>query len=425
MSSPISILLTDTTRWPGGARLAVALSRAGCAVSCLCPARGHPVAKLRALRESFVYSALRPLASLAAAIRAVDPVIVIPCDERAVQHLHELHARARRQGPSARGIADTIERSLGSPESYPIVCDRYALIQIAREEGIRVAATHPLRTVEDLAQWQAGTHPCVLKADGTNGGYGIRIAYNSDDVRKYFRVLSQLLGTPRVFKRSIVNRDPFWLRHWWRRSRPTLIAQSYIDGQPANCAVVCREGRVLAGTAVQVVCASSPTEPATVVRVVDHAEMMLAAERIARRLHLSGFFGLDFIMEAGTGDPYLIEMNPRITPQCHLRLGGRRDMVGALLQEFSDQSCEMPPVTENDMIAYFPQAWSVKNEFFQSSFQDIPSEEPELVQELLNPWLERTFLVRMFNLIYRQRGQSRQSSIEPITPGAASVSSSK
>ena len=404
MSSPISILLTDTSRWPEGARLALALSRAGCEVSCVCPARGHPLTKVRTLQQSLVYSPLRPVDSLAAAITSVDPCLIIPCDERSVHHLHELHARAR-EGRFAARLADTIERSLGSPESYRIVRDRFSLMQISVEEGVRVPTTQRLGSLEDLAQWQAGrTPPYVLKADGTAGGYGIRIAHNSNEAEKHFWRLKRLLGTPRVFKRFIVNGDAFWLRPWWQRSAPTLIVQSYIDGQPANCAVVCREGRVLAGIAVQVVYTPGPTEPASVVRIIENAEMMLAAERIARRLQISGFFGLDFIIESKTGDPYLIEMNPRITQQCHLRLGGRRDLVGALLQEFYQQNVEIAPVTHNDMIAYFPQAWAVKNEVLRSSFQDIPTEEPELIRELLNPWVDRRLLARVFGYLYRARG---------------------
>jgi len=128
MNPPFPVLLADTTRWSEAARLAIALSEAGCAVSSICPARGHPLFKIRGLRQAFVYSPLRPLDSLAAAIKRVSPAIIIPCDDRSVGHLHELHASARLQGPSGRGVADTIERSLGprkATPSYPIATSFY------------------------------------------------------------------------------------------------------------------------------------------------------------------------------------------------------------------------------------------------------------------------------------------------------------
>ena len=59
-------------------------------------------------------------------------------------------------------------------------------------------------------------------------------------------------------------------------------------------------------------------------------------------------------------------------------------------------------VTENDLIAYYPQAWTLKSEFLQSSFQDIPQGEPELVQEILQPWPDRTLLFRLVSRLMRK-----------------------
>jgi hypothetical protein len=127
---------------------------------------------------------------------------------------------------------------------------------------------------------------------------------------------------------------------------------------------------------------------------------MFAAERVAARLGLSGFFGLDFMIEAGTGTSYLIEMNPRTTPLCHLRMGKRRDMAGALWAQLSGQPFqEAPPMTQNKIIAYFPDACN--SELLQSCFQDIPQGEPELVQELLRPWPNSTMLFRLFSRLKR------------------------
>jgi len=105
---------------------------------------------------------------------------------------------------------------------------------------------------------------------------------------------------------------------------------------------------------------------------------------------------LDFMIEKGTHAAYLIEMNPRCTTLCHLQLGQGRNMVGALWAQLSGQPLpETPPVTKNDLIAYFPQAWTSKDQLLESSFQDIPREEPKLVDELLRPWPDRTLLYRL------------------------------
>jgi hypothetical protein len=396
------VLLTDTTRYSCATRLAIAFSKAGMEVSALLPARGHPLLKTRVLREVFPYSGLRPLESLEAAIEATGPQIIVPCDDIAVQHLHDLHARASARGQSGRDLASLIVRSLGPPPSYPIVSSRYGLLQIAREEGLRVPETSLINTVDEIKSWGQGRKlPWVLKADGTWGGRGVRIAHTPIEAEKFFLRLTRPPGTAHVVRQVIVNRNPFGLRPWWNRSGRKIIVQSYIQGRPSNCAVVCQEGRILAGIAVEVVNSQGPTGPATVVRVVDGPEMMFCAERIAHRLKLSGFFGLDFMIEEQSGDTYLIEMNPRGTPPCHLQLGKGRDMVNALRAQLSDQPVrETEPVTQNDLIAYFPQAWHYKTEMPKAGFQDIPLDQPELVKEILRPWPDRSPLALAYNHIW-------------------------
>jgi hypothetical protein len=100
-----------------------------------------------------------------------------------------------------------------------------------------------------------------------------------------------------MLKRVFIYRDPFSIKPWWNRSPQEITVQSFVQGRPANCAVTCWEGKVLAGIAVEVVASVAEVGPATVVRAVDGPEMIAAAERIARRLNLSGFFGLDFMID--------------------------------------------------------------------------------------------------------------------------------
>jgi len=138
-------------------------------------------------------------------------------------------------------------------------------------------------------------------------------------------------------------------------------------------------------------------------------------------LNLSGFFGLDFMIEDRSDATYLIEMNPRCTPLSHLQLGKGRDLVEALWAQVSGQPFrEIPAVTQNAMIAYFPQAWTFKSELLESSFHDIPREEPDLVQELLEPWSERSFVARMVDR-FRRLTREQHASKEYIFAGTVST----
>jgi hypothetical protein len=261
------------------------------------------------------------------------------------------------------------------------------LLKIARDAGIRTPETHLIADFGDLKRWHSEqSFPWVLKVDGTTGGSGVRIVDTLAEAQGYFTDLRRSLGLPRLMKRLTAERDPFLAGQWWenRRVQPGVVVQSFIRGYPANCAVVCWKGEVLAGVGCEVLKTQWPSGPANVIRVVENAEMMDAAATVARRLGLSGFFGLDFMIEDGSGTAYLIEMNPRCTPLCHLRLGIGRDMIGSLSTQLTGTASTEPvSITENPLIAYFPQALLRSSEFLSSSYHDVPEGEPELIQELL------------------------------------------
>lgn len=392
------ILLVNSTWWPCASRLAIALTKAGCAVSAVYPAHGHPLAKTAVIQKRYPYRPIRPLPSLAQAIQDVRPHLVIPCDDRAVQHLHELHAQ---QADTPRcHVRAVIERSLGAPSSYAIADKRYSLLRIATALGIPVPETEMVDARSGLDRW-ASQHnpPWIVKADGTWGGHGTRFVHSRREGEAIIRQMSRPLSAGRTFKRLMVDRDPFWILPWYRGSTPQLVVQDCIEGYPANCAVVSWDGKVLAGFAVEVLSAQGPTGAATIVRMVESPDMMRAAEQIVARLHLSGFLGFDFIIQASTGTPYLIEMNPRVTPLCHLPMGPGRDMVSALTAHLSKQPpLQTSSAVQKDTIAYFPQAWhsNDRDNLLACSFHDVPWEEPQLIQELLRlPWPDRGTLARL------------------------------
>src|ERR1035441_687496 len=108
--------------------------------------------------------------------------------------------------------------------------------------------------------------------------------------------------------------------------------------------------------------------------------MLNAAKALVGRLNLSGFHGLDFMLEDKTGIAYLIEMNPRCAMPCHLRLGGDRDLIGSLYSELSSQPpIPSPLVLGGDIVSYFPQAWlsDPKCDALRTGYHDVPWKDPE------------------------------------------------
>jgi hypothetical protein len=408
----------------------------GAEISVVCPSPGHPAAKTSAVRRTFPYLPRQPLESLKCAIETVEPDIILPLCDRSVQYLHALHTAATsHDGPRSK-IALLIERSLGAPESFHIVSSRYKLLQTARSEGIRVPEMSAIDGLIELNLWCTETpSPWVIKADGTWGGRGVRVAKNASEALQDWRELSLRPSWLELIKRLSLNRGRGWiLADWWNHVQPNILVQSYINGRPANCAVVCWQGKVLAGIAVEVVQAQGPTEPAIVVQVVEGAEMLRAAELLAQRLDLSGFFGLDFMIEEGTELPYLIEMNPRCAPPCPMPLGRGRDLIAALWAQLTNEPMnERKPVTNKTRITYFPRNGGGANNYADvippdTTYYDLPEGELQLVEELLHPWSPRSLLGQILDFVRKLPTRDKTSTsyifrkaLEPVNPDTQSV----
>ena len=378
-----TVLVAATSHWFPTCRLAMALANTGCTVEAVCPPR-HPLGRTKAVRRIHTYHGLAPLISLASAIAAAEPDLIIPGDDLSTRHLHHLYRQESRRGEKGTQTCALIERSFGSPESFPIVYERAAFMRLAAEEGIRVPKSGVIANLEDLRAWtsQMG-FPVVLKADGTSGGDGVRIARTLEEGKSALRKLQAPPLLARALKRALVDRDRTLIWPSLLRRRPVVSAQTYVAGREATSTVACWNGTVLAALHFKVINKKYAVGPATVMRVVENTEMSSAVEKMVRRLNLSGVHGFDFMLEAKTGDAYLIEINPRTTQVGHLALGPGRDLPAALYAAMSGIAVQPGPrVTEKDTIALFPQEWEREpaSAFLCSAYHDVPWEEPELIR---------------------------------------------
>ncbi|HZC23809.1 MAG TPA: ATP-grasp domain-containing protein, partial [Candidatus Binatia bacterium] len=346
-----TVLLSTTERWYPTARMAMALADAGCAVDVLCPP-GHPVAKTSALRRMHHYNGIMPLRSIARAIPDSGATLVVPGDDLAAIQLHQLYHSEVHRRRSVGHICEVIERSLGSPAGFDLVHARSDFMRMAREEGVRVPETAVIKDISDLQKWSERIgFPCVLKANGTSGGDGVQVATSIAEAEQAFRRLGSPPVIARAVKRAMVDRDLTLLGPSFFRRGHIVNAQAFIKGHEATSAIVCWKGVVLASLHFEVLEKMHSTGHATVVRLIEHREMTLAAERIARRLNLSGFHGLDFILEASSSNAYLIEINPRTTQVGHLALGPGRNLPAALYAAITGKNSETSAkVTERDTI---------------------------------------------------------------------------
>jgi len=408
----LRILLTATLRWPIASRLAMSFVSMGCQVEVICPVQ-DPASKTRAVSKTHRHSRLRPLASLRAAIEAARPDLIVPCDDNAAIHLHQLYETCRDSGPAGDILGSLIARSLGNPAAATLATQRGRFMSLAGEES-RVPKTVSLSDPSQLESWIAEhTFPAVMKIDCTWGGEGVFIVRDKKHARRLYSSLVVRPPISRAIVRTLLERDLSFILNSIGESRREVVLQQFIAGSPANRAVACWQGTVLAGISVVALKTQHATGPATVVRVIENAEMSEAAIRLVRRLGLTGFWGLDFVLEASTGQAYLIELNPRATPICHLALGAGQNLTAAVMHQMTGirQPLE-DEMSGQRVIALFPGEWrrDHSSTYLHAEFEDVPWSERALVQECMStPWSERGLLARLWSQVRPSRAQASQT----------------
>jgi ATP-grasp domain len=195
-------------------------------------------------------------------------------------------------------------------------------------------------------------------------------------------------GVPPVRLFLLSNRDSFPLRGWLDRTRPGVIGQDFVKGRAANIMVACWQGSVGA-VALETL---EDFGAATIVQLISHPEMEAVAARLVHRLGMSGFCGIDFILEDSAGKAFTIELNPRATQLGHLPFGPTGSLVSALLARLRGETVLAvtgPRIPEHRTVAFFPQAWlaDAGSPLLPSAYPDVPWHEPAFVAELLRrPW---------------------------------------
>lgn len=302
-------MILTSMRWFSVARLAHTLVQAGFEVTCCRPVR-HPLALVEGTRGQYDLSRLRPLRSLQQAIAKAAPDIILPADEYAIELLHALYERVRHDDPATALI---VSRSLCGVELDDLKSRSKSLAEITTL-GVACPKTEQITGLQDLASWQP---PLVLKTDGSYGGRGVAMVRSNAQLRKAWRKLSRMPSAIRAIKRLVIDRETSAIDAWLNRKRPTVNAQAFVDGDLAIATVACNDGLTLDVICMLVVQSAKLYGPATVVRIVDRPDMVTAAKIAVQRFRLSGFAGLDFIIDAD-GRAQLIEINARVTPTCHL-----------------------------------------------------------------------------------------------------------
>ena len=158
---------------------------------------------------------------------------------------------------------------------------RTAFMKLAEEEGIRIPKTEVIQRARMTSKdWNVRNgFPAVLKANGTSGGYGVRIVNSLQDAERAFRFLQAPPRFLRAAKHALFDRDATLIWPSLRRRQFVVNAQAFVEGKEATSAIACWQGKVLAAIHFEVVNKRSSSGPATVVRRIENAEMRLLPKK--------------------------------------------------------------------------------------------------------------------------------------------------
>jgi hypothetical protein len=385
-AAPPAILLASTINWPVASRMAIRFAQAGCRVAAIYPSHAHPLAATQSVAEHYRFSLIRPQESLLRAMMASGAQMVLPCDDGAVEQMHELYAELKKK-KAGGAAAKIIERSLGDPASFPILASRHAVQTAARALGLSAAESFAIERPEDFDLLaERVSFPWVAKTDHSWGGVGVAFVRTVAEARRFLRQSGIWRNLPPSLKQLLINGNHFWLRDLFRRSRRAISVQRMAPGLAANTVACCWQGEVLATISVQVLDSTGLTGPAAAVRIVENGQMEETVRRVVQKLGLSGFHGFDFVLDEEDGNATLIEINSRCAPPCHLNAGPGKDLVDAFYRRWLGASPQAQAALHpGNTVVYFPQLWQADptHPMLESPAHDAPKEDPQLARRLM------------------------------------------
>jgi len=373
---PAVLLVSTAIKWLGVARIPRDLAKAGWNVSLLAPKgslaeHSRYVQKIGHLPDNA--TSLQWLHAFAAMAKATMPRLVLPCDDTAFYLMQQLVVAPpnNMQSVLQLQLATLITESLGDSAHYRASVDKTLICAAAEAVGVRVP---PYGVISDPAAAKsfAATHgwPVVLKRSYSSAGEGVAICVDQDALIRQFAWL--------VNSKTLNPNDS-------KANR--LLVQAYIPGRTQYFAGTAWRGSLLCGYAVDKL-AGEPQGPASVVRYFHSAELQGSATRLAAGFGATGIFAPEYIIHEGTGEPYLVEINRRITPGTH-----RGEFINVSTGAALFAAIEGGPLNtrrrlddgEKRVFVNFPQEWlrDPKSSYLRDYPVDVPWDEPELIEAML------------------------------------------
>lgn len=374
MPAPL-LMVATATEWLGAARMPRNLANAGFAVSLLVPP-GSVAEKSRFLVNiGHLPANATPAAwveAFASMVESTSPRLVLPCDDTALRLLMLLALSPPAIMPPALHLqlAALIVDSLGDPAFYRASIDKTMIGPAAAALGVRVPASIVVTALDDARRFIA-THgfPIVIKRSHSTAGEGVALCADQAMVDREF---ARLMATPALDLDDL--------------AAGQIVLQEFIAGTIHFYTAVAWRGALVSGVAVEKI-EGERKGPTSAVRYFRSPQMHAATARLAAGFRITGIFSPEFIADPAGGEPYLLEINRRISHGTHRGARMNVDAGAALYAAMHGTVAPRDQLApgEEHFCAHFPQEWirDPQSPLLRRLPVDVPWDEPELARAMV------------------------------------------
>lgn len=379
------LIVALNENWTGISRLPFGLNKAGFKTYALCPKKSY-LAKTKYLQDSLLYPTFTYARSKIIYLWIIisffyfHPDIIIPGDEDAILALHNL-ANFLSPFPYLNFISKKIRESMTQKKDDTLILSKSLFQKRCQPLGIR---TPKNIVVDDLENAIAAAailgFPLVIKFDGGYGGSGVHLCHDQKEMTTLFLNLKKeknKINLKKIFK------SLFFISIFISENKISL--QQYIEGMVGQAPFCAYQGKIFAfNSMLKLKTFPGKIGPTAVAQGIEDRDIKNFIYLIAQELNYTGFGALDFIVDEKTGLSYVIEMNPRPTPTCHL---GEEALPNDLCKAFFQGLNNLPVLTNPFRpytIAMFPneKRRDPESEFIKNFYHDVPQNDPLLFQAL-------------------------------------------
>ena len=313
------------------------------------------------------------LHAFAAIVKATSPQYVMPCDDNALRLLQwlVLAPPEAMQPALALELGVLVRNSLGDPSYYRAAIGKTLLPPAAEALGIPVPPYAVIANADEAEAFaRVHGYPVVLKRDHSTAGDGVAICVDHAALDRAVTALRS---------KALDLQD----------SSAKLLVQAHIVGPTKFYPGMAWKGKLLTGYAGEKLVGNpEPKGPPTVNRYYRSPELRQIAERLASGFGITGFFSPEFIEQATTGTPYLIEINRRLVGGAHRGSAIGVDHCAALRSALVGTPlttrCDLGDGEEH-VTVHFPQEWlrDPASDWLRKYPVDVPWDDPELFEAML------------------------------------------